>query len=245
MTNHIVLSPYSFVGFEICNCLMEEGMEVTGVDLPVEINPMEKEEKELFLGRNSNFKVMKHDEMMRDPEHNDYIYISDQYEKWLEYIEKIPSKNKKTIVYVVMDTRFKKTIPTLINTTIILPTVYGPWQPKDTFLYKCLSQERFPFEQYDLEDKNDAIYSSDAAAAILEISMLEHGIYRVQTDIKDHWRRLLKELGYEVMLDARKTNYPFISETDVKKYRTNTKISPEEGIDMVKRHIRNREILGY
>ena len=245
MTNHIVLSPYSFVGFEICNCLMEEGMEVTGVDLPVEINPMEKEEKELFLGRNSNFKVMKHDEMMREWEDNDYIYISDHYEKWLEYIEKIPSKNKKTIVYVVMDTRFKKTIPTLINTTIILPTVYGPWQPKDTFLYKCLSQERFPFEQYDLEDKSDAIYSSDAAAAILEISMLEHGIYRVQTDIKDHWRRLLKELGYEVMLDARKTNYPFIYETDVKKYRTNTKISPEEGIDMVKRHIRNREILGY
>ena len=56
MPEHIVLSPYSFVGFEICNKLMEEGLEVIGVDLPVLVDPIEKEEKELFQKLNQTSK---------------------------------------------------------------------------------------------------------------------------------------------------------------------------------------------
>ena len=221
-------------------------MEVVGIDLPVLINPMEKEEKELFLGRNSNFKVMKHDQVMNEWKDNYYVYVSDHCEEWLDYIENIPFRKKSTIIHVLMNkSALNKPISKLINTTIILPTVYGPWQPENSVFYKCLNQNQFPFDQYEVEDRSDAIYSSDAATAILEISKLEHGVYQVQTDMKDHWNLLLKELGYEIILDSEKSGYPFFSQTDVKKYKANTKISPEVGIEMVKRHIRNREIMGY
>ena len=224
-------------------------MEVIGVDLPLTPNPNEKEEKEMYLGRNSNFKVMKPDQMMDVGKSNSYIYISDNSEHWHEYMEDIhlPFKKADKVIQVAMNQiDLSKTQSNLINMTIILPTLYGPWQPENTFLYKCLSsRNQFPFDQYELENKSDAIYSSDAAAAILEIAKLEPGIYQIQTDIKNHWSLLLKELGYEIIFEAGEMDYSCFPRNDVKKYQIKTKISPEVGIERVKRHIRNREIMGY
>ena len=248
MPEHIVLSPYSFVGFEICNRLVEEGVEVTGVDLPVLSDPIEREEKELFLGRNSNFKLLKFEQLMSEGQEDYFYYISDLHcKEWLEYIEKIPLKKTDTIVYVVLDKNWLKNnqIPTRVNTTIILPTVYGPWQPVDTVFYQCLTQEQFPFEQYELEDKSDAIYSSDAAAAVLDISKLEQGVYQVQSDIKGHWHLLIKELGYQIIVDTERTGYNYSRQHDAKKYTSITKTSPQVGIDLVKKHIRFREFMRY
>ena len=252
MSEHIVLSPYSFVGFEICNKLMEEGMEVVGVDLPssADSDPMEKEEKELYLGRNSNFTIKNFDQIITEIKNEYTFYISDvniNDKEWLEYVEKIPKRNADTLVYVVMDNEWIKAshIPNQINTTIILPTVYGPWPPLNTVFCKCLSQAGFPFEQYEIEEKRDAIYISDAIAAIFDITRMEHGIYQVQSDIKDHWKLLLKELGYQIIVDDLKERNHRNCGTDIKEYVAVTKISPQVGIGLVKKHINVREIMRF
>ncbi|OCA89980.1 hypothetical protein F7984_04845 [Pradoshia sp. D12] len=250
MPEHIVLSPYSFVGFEICNRLMEEGVEVIGVDLPVLVDPKEKEEKELFLGRNSNFKVKKHDQVINEIKDGYFFYITDmdnECEKWLEYVEKIPKKIEDTFIYVGMDKEglVNKDIPNRVDTTIILPTVYGPWQPENTVFYNCLSQSQFPFELYDLENKRDAIYISDAITAIFEISKFEHGIYQVQSDIKEHWHLLLKELGYRIIAETGEKRNPDLQKLNIREYLAVTKISPHVGINLVKQHIRIRNLMSY
>ncbi len=250
MPEHIVLSPFSFVGFELCNKLMEEGVEVIGVDLPIWVDPLEKEEKELFLGRNSNFTLKKQEQMIDERKGEFFLYISDidvECEEWLEYIEKIPKTNEDTFIYVVMDRDWLKNdrIPNRVNTTIILPTIYGPWQPVDTFFYKCFSQDQFPFEQYVQEYRRDAIYISDASTVILTISRLDDGIFQVYTDIEKHWDLLLKEMGYQIMVDDVEMRNPISQNQGIQQYMAVTKISPHEGIDLVKKHIRVREILRY
>ncbi len=251
MSEHIVLSPYSFVGFEICNRLMEEGMEVIGVDLPTLVDPIEKEEKELFLGRNSNFTIKKHDQINHEMKNSCFFYITDmnrECEKWLTYVEKIPKKNEDTFIYVVMDKEevINENLSSYVDTTILLPTVYGPWQPVNTVFYNCLSHAQFPFEQYDLENKSDAIYISDAITAILELSRFERGIYRVQSDVKEHWHLLLKEIGYQIVADHGGQKRSIENhKLDIKEYLAVTKISPKKGIELVKQHIRIKKLMSY
>ena len=250
MPEHIVLSPYSFVGFEICNKLMEEGIEVIGVDLPVSVDPdpLEKEEKELYLGRNSNFTIKKIEHII-DEIRNEYtFYISDvdiHDQAWLKYTDEMPTRNNDRVIHIVTDQKWLKNrqISKRINTTIILPTVYGPWSPENTMFCKCLHQTEFPFEQYEIEEKRDAIYISDAITAIFNIVSLEQGIYEVESDIKDHWRLLLKELGYQIIVDDWNEGNRGASRLDIKKYVAETKISPQEGIEIVKKHLSLREIM--
>ena len=250
MPEHIVLSPYSFVGFEICNKLMEEGIEVTGVDLPVSVNPdpLEKDEKELYLGRNSNFTIKKLEHIISEIKNEYTFYISDvnlNDEAWLKYTDEMPKSNNGRVIYVVTDQKWlmNRHIQKRINTTIILPTVYGPWAPENTMFYKCLNRTEFPFEQYEIEEKRDAIYISDAITAIFDVVSLEHGIYEVQSDIKDHWQLLLKELGYQIIVDDWNEESFHNRRSDIKTYVAETKISPQEGIEIVKKHLSIRDIM--
>ena len=251
MPEHIVLSPYSFVGFEICNKLMEEGIEVIGVDLPVSEgpDPLEKEEKELYIGRNSNFTIKEFEQIISGIKNEEYtFYISDvnlNDKAWRRYFDEMPIRNNDRVVYVVTDQKclINRHIQRRINTTIILPTVYGPWVPKNTMFCKCLNQTEFPFEQYEIEEKRDAIFISDAITAIFNVVSLEHGIYEVQSDIKGHWQLLLKELGYQIIVDDWNEESLRTCRSDIKKYVAETKISPQEGVEIVKRHLSLRDIM--
>ena len=55
MDKAIIVGVYEFIGFHLCETLLQEGMEVYGVDLPIDTSDHVVDEKRLLIGRNSNF----------------------------------------------------------------------------------------------------------------------------------------------------------------------------------------------
>ena len=55
MDKAIIVGVYEFIGFHLCEALLQEGIEVYGVNLPIDTSDHVVDEKRLLIGRNSNF----------------------------------------------------------------------------------------------------------------------------------------------------------------------------------------------
>ena len=55
MDKAIIVGVYEFIGFHLCEALLQEGIEVYGVDLPIDTSDHVVNEKRILIGINSNF----------------------------------------------------------------------------------------------------------------------------------------------------------------------------------------------
>jgi hypothetical protein len=165
MDRVIIYGTYHFLGFSLCEKLLDEGIQVCGFRLSEGISEDFLEEKKLLIGRNANFeeKMVGSEAVtfMEDALKSDMIivisfydiyYSIDEYpflilEKILMNINKQYSDVPSVKVIILFPTDFID-IPEAVNRQfyhlkenefriqkIYIPTVFGPWQPS-VFLFQ-------------------------------------------------------------------------------------------------------------
>ena len=208
MPRNIVVAPFSYVSFELCMKLMENGQEVIGIEpsLPY-LDKREREEKELYLGRNANWSLCPLEEFPLRSEEESVIYVCHVNPGWpaiQDFLQEL-NENSCKIVYITHATQrpfMNVTDWSKSNVWIHLPSMYGSWQPENSFFEHSLIDPSFPFEEYEREDRRDVLYIDDAVDAIMEVAQLEGGgTYQLQSGVENHWDEVLKEFGYSILYD--------------------------------------------
>lgn len=245
MPRNIVMSPFSFVAFELCSQLMEDGQEVIGIEpsLPY-LDKGVREEKELYIGRNANLLLYSIEEFSFSKEEDSILYVY-QEDISLPDVEEFLELNKKKtgkIVYITGN-HHRPLIDVMkwseSNVQIQLPDVYGPWREEGVF-EQCLTGGSFPFEEYEKADRGDLLYIDDAVMSILEIAESKSGNYQLRSGVENHWYEVLKELGYHIIYDREREMpgrvFPSNKEEE-QVYVVNAPIKPEKGVEMLRRHV--------
>lgn len=245
MPRNIVISPFSFVAFELCSQLMENGQDVIGIEpSPSYIDKGVKEEKEFYIGRNANWLLYTIEEFSFSHEEDSILYVFQEdicrsvVREFLEHHKKEIGK----IVYVTGN-RQQPFIDVMkwseSNVQIQLPPVYGPWRRGGVF-ERCLLEGTFPFQEYEREDRGELLYIDDAVMSILEIAESKSGNYQLRSGVENHWYKVLKELGYQIIYDKdRERQGREFSDVDEQVYVVNTPITPAKGVEMLRRHVVN------
>jgi len=163
MKKNIVFGVYQFLGFHICNYLLESGYEVVGSDW-LESESENVEEKKQAFGRNANFSSHS-GEWLENDKITMYICLYDyldnpsfslkQLEELLACIDCIVEKcnhdGMQMVVFLPehLDSSMKHSIDewklqsgreSMIR-SIHLSELYGPWIPSYKFIQKIVKQE--------------------------------------------------------------------------------------------------------
>ena len=243
MPRNIVVAPFSYVSFELCMKLMENGQEVIGIEpsLPY-LDKREREEKELYLGRNANWSLCPLEEFPLRSGEESIIYVCHVNPGWpaiQDFLQEL-KENSCKIVYITHATQrpfMNVTDWSKSNVWIHLPSMYGSWQPENSFFEHSLIDPSFPFEEYEREDRRDVLYIDDAVDAIMEVAQLEGGgAYQLQSGVENHWDEVLKEFGYSILYDsvsvAQDREYIVCEQV----HYADARIKPEQGVEMLRRH---------
>ena len=242
MPRNIVVAPFSYVSFELCMKLMENGQEVIGVEpsLPY-LDKREREEKELYLGRNANWVLCQLEEFSLRSEEESVIYVCHVNPGWSaiqDFLEELKEVSCK-IVYITHATQqpfMNVTEWSKSNVWIHLPSMYGSWQPENSFFEHSLIDRSFPFEEYEREDRRDVLYIDDAINAIIEVAELEGGAYQLRSGVENHWDEVLKEIGYSILYDSIGVAQDREYIVGEQVHYADARIKPEQGVEMLRRH---------
>lgn len=239
MLKHVIINPFTFVGFELCMKLLEEGNEITGVH-PVHLTKSSyAEEMEMLLGRNANFSLVDCMEIDQTDSDEYVLVICHRGVKTgnlSEMIRTVKIRAQDKII-IVLDL-YKEAITELHEhqnqVTIIMPTVYGPRQPTNMVFQNSLLNREFAFAEYERENKDDAIYIGDAVTSIIELINHPPGKYKVQSSIENHWFKALSEIGYQVLFEE-ELRIEEISE-EIQIHIAETTVTPKQGIEEQKQY---------
>lgn len=224
MERATILGVYDYVGFGLCQSMLESGISVVGVDLAYEENHY-SEEMRLQIGRNANFEEAE----LKDWNGSDskQILILSLYEKQsfedrsfeamiekLEVMEgtidkgiiifpagRAEKKNQESGLQQRLEAFFTEKQISLIK--LYLPTIYGPWQPEKYFFQQALQYSKNKEYLPGLGDRDwvhDALYIEDAVDFILKIAEKENeGEFLVGSGQANQWVRCAEYLlGDEV-----------------------------------------------
>lgn len=244
MPRNIVMSPFSYVAFELCMKLMENGQEVVGIEpSPSSLDEGEREEKELFVGRNSNWILQSVEEFSLSSSEESILYVCDIDSYGPSIQDFLEEKRGGACKLVYISTPDDRPLTNITgwpkpDVWVHLPSVYGSWQPKGSFFERSLLGRTFPFEEYEKEDRQDILYIDDAVDAILELAEWKIGAYQVRSGVENHWYEVLKEAGYSIIYDTNEVQGRNHTESEQIHY-ANTRIKPGQGIEMLRRHMKN------
>lgn len=186
----VILGTYEFVGFHICKKVLEDGLEVRGIHVPIKEDALFIEEKLLEIGRNSNFSQCDYDKYDFDKE--EYIFIVDFYDYFMrnceqellrlgDFFKKINNRNCRKVILLLPisllgenQSKAEDLISSIKEDGIIvqsffLPTIYGPWQPEEFLFQKSMVYEDSEYKITNREWTGDAIYVEDAAKTIINL----------------------------------------------------------------------------
>ncbi|MBO0961215.1 hypothetical protein J1P26_16045 [Neobacillus sp. MM2021_6] len=165
MDKVIIFGIYEFVSFHACKTLLNNGVEVTGIQIDGAEDSPFLEEKRLEVGRNANFseRFLSELELMREEGTTPTTFLFSIYDLYMQNKEMVLQKektispiiqcikdyhNNANIVFILPIQMLRgeqvKTIETFIERVkgcckniqmVYLPAVYGPWQPS-SYLYQ-------------------------------------------------------------------------------------------------------------
>lgn len=222
MERATILGIYDFIGYSLCRYLLDEGVEINGVDTEGNRKDSFTEEKRLEIGRNANFLEISLEEW--DAEQAEGILF-------VTLFESLQGRHNTDGIYEVLlselENRKLKKLPTVVilpayfaqekaelrearvNSLIYsrdsnllalyLPTIYGPWQPEECFFQQVMS--RSLYENKEIPDigprewTHDCLYIDDAVKMIKELA--ESGLqgqYILSSGEQDRWFKCAEEL---------------------------------------------------
>lgn len=214
LNGFILFGAFGQLGFELCRELLNKGFEINHVDICDYVEDQEiMDEKALFIGRNSNFKIYREDEWLEACT-LDYPIIIPIYD-WHFFQDNEIQKLKEKINQLLLLYRNKINEPHIItldikkgadkhpqleevakniqdatkkNLAIQLPILYGKWLTSSSYIFNVLTNNC-------VRKSYDAIHLIDAAKAAVELILTnEVGNFYIKNSKEDCWIRYLYEL---------------------------------------------------
>ncbi|RSD29386.1 NAD(P)-dependent oxidoreductase [Mesobacillus subterraneus] len=242
MEEAAIFGVYEYIGYSLCLRMLDLGMEVQGIHPESTADDYFTEEKRLEIGRNANFEEISLEEWEAG-DGREYLFISlfacgktrNQRGKLLEAINKKLEKcksGKLAPVLILPANLAVKPNPQEAKgqqilrfrqgevLTIYLPTVFGPWQPEESFFQQamnCMEAERPAPRLGKFEWTYDALYIDDVACEIL--AMAESGTtgeYLLASGQENRWIQCAEQLLGKEGLPVRNSSKSPIMKDSVK-----------------------------
>jgi nucleoside-diphosphate-sugar epimerase len=253
MDKAIIVGIYEFIGFNLCEALLQEGIEVYGVHIPTVDSELVRDEKRLLIGRNSNYieKDISSLSSLNLTQQDTYIfldyysfYMKKQEKKFLETVHSHLSHQQLVHsvsimpIQVCMKEENRDSYKNKgINSPFIfyVPTIYGPWQPSNFFFHKALYQSNENHIVEEREWTGDAIYVQDAIQSILySIENKKQASYLLKSNDENQWSKIASTLLEQIPVIDQKSN------REINKDIINIEVkatSVKEGLEKQKRYI--------
>lgn len=241
MDRAIIIGAFGFLGYSVCRAMLDEGIEVNVISVEEEYDFL-IEEKRMEIGRNANLledEVRDRTEEKVEAPIPVIIPFCDYYmmekEQVLfenQFIQEelftLPSENYPITLLLpeLLEYEGSSVIEPLVKLKeeitnkgfslkeVLVPTLYGPWQPEGCFFQQILSLGEEAIDVPALnprESTSDAIYVADAAAVVLNLlEEVQGGKYVIRSGETNSWCKCLKSI-YDSLLKSEK-----ISEEDRK-----------------------------
>jgi hypothetical protein len=265
MDKVIIFGTYHFIGFSLCQELLESGIEVFGFRWTENFTEEHLEEKRLLIGRNANFKESQLDDIGKGEIASIIISYYDLYYSKMANPEKIfeqsiPIFNQccKSITNVhilfllpmIYINQMPETLIKYLNNLnqkqipyqlIFLPTVFGPWQ-SSVFLFQKYLQSNEKRSDLDLDEREwteDAIYVKDATTEIIKImNGLEPYDYLLKSTLQNQWIAGARYLQIEKYISDIQQLIQLDSKENIKEIAVKESIKIEDGLDKQKSHFK-------
>jgi len=225
MDRAIIIGAFGFLGFSVCRAMLNEGIEVNAISVDEE-NDFFIEEKRMEIGRNANFledEVMERTEEKVEEAIPVIIPFCDYYmmekEEVLfesqfiqEELFSLPPESYPIILLLPEQLEYEgsSVIEPLVKLKeeisnkgfllkeVLVPTIYGPWQPEGCFFQQILSLGEEAVEIPALnprESTSDAIYVADAASVVFDLLEEAEGEkYVIRSGETNSWSKCLKSI---------------------------------------------------
>ncbi|MED3982924.1 hypothetical protein P4646_02310 [Peribacillus simplex] len=269
MQTNIVIGTYRFVGFYVTQYLLNQGEEVIGIDwADSEASRYIMEEKELEIGRNSNYIYFPINKLkLLDIKQQDTVFIScydiqsgkmDKIDfvigEIVSLIEKCKKNGKNETPNFVLFMPIEKDVSifqSILSSIrgidsakiIFLPTIYGPWQSEGMSFEAGINQ----LEQSDIkaaiaaEYTGDALYITDFVNALEEVTSSSDRDIQLCSSIDDHWNKCAMLIFGESMDSVASQSTTKINKGTI--FEVKSKLEPEEGIALQRKHNKRLNLL--
>jgi hypothetical protein len=169
--NHaFVFAAQRFLGFELCDALLEKGWTVTAID-----EDKDMKDKWLEIGRNANLEYVPYGEWDKNVRSQCHVFLPyyDQVREnkfsYLTEADGLLSKMDQPFQMIRIYSKVRGNRGLGENGAVFyLPTLYGIHQPEE-FLFAKLLKGREEISDY-VDDPSGAIYVKDAARMIVNLS---------------------------------------------------------------------------
>lgn len=253
MEKAIIIGVYEFLGLHFCKKILEQGIAVEGIHIEIEDKELYIEEKKMEIGRNANFMENKLESI---EEKESVCVIIDFYDFFVRnisikfcsilapYLEKmkkskiillLPIAAKREPFREEMEEVEKLMTDDLVVSSYYLPTVYGPWQPKEMVFQQLFLKEAGMIESVNVSSREwvyDALHVDEIIDFILEKNNSLRGRFLLTSGKENMWKLCAKELGFQY---ENKQEEPDVSLTD--KIVVQSKLSYKEGLAGQKRNV--------
>ncbi|MCM3676986.1 hypothetical protein M3699_24980 [Peribacillus simplex] len=270
MQTNIVIGTYQFVGFYVTQYFLNQGEEVIGIDwADSEASQYIMEEKELEIGRNSNYLYFPINKLkLLDISQQDTVFIScydiqsgkmDKIDfligEIVSFIEKCKKNGKNETPNFVLFMPVEKDVSifqSILSSIrgidsakiIFLPTIYGPWQSEGMSFEAGINQ----LEQSGIkaaiaaEYTGDALYITDFVNALDTVltSSFDREI-QLCSSIDDHWNKCAKLIFGDSMDSVTSQSTTKINKGTI--FEVQSKLEPEEGIALQRKHNKRLNLL--
>jgi hypothetical protein len=225
MDRAIIIGAFGFLGHSVCRAMLDEGIEVNAISVDEKYDHF-IEEKRMEIGRNANLledEVPERTEHKGEAPMPVIIPFSDYYMMEKEEVlfenqfvqEKLftlpPENHPITLLlpeqlecegsFIIEPlVKLKEEISKkgFLLKEVLVPTLYGPWQPEGCFFQQVLSLEEKAVDVPALnprESTSDAIYVGDAASVVLDLlEEAQGGKYVIRSGEKNSWCKCLKRI---------------------------------------------------
>lgn len=234
MDRVILFGPFEFLGFGLCQTLLDKGIEVNAISISDEDDDPFTEEKRMEIGRNANFVERSLDEKLDDDIIETTPLIIPFYDFYMR-------KTEKDLMSRPIEAFLQRLQPSQVSVTILLPkqfeyenppgeieddfrgflkqkgftfhelylpTIYGPWQPKEYFFQQLLFPDRT--ETPTLSSREtvcDAIFIEDAVSAMVQLITEKDGKYLIKSEEQNNWFTCLENLFEMKAMEEREFIY--------------------------------------
>lgn len=226
--NHaIVFAAQQFLGFELCDALLEKGWTVTAID-----KDNEMKDKWLEIGRNANLQYVPYGDWDKDLQPDTAVFlpyydqVRDNKVSYLSEVETLLSKMDQPIQMIRIYSNGSMEQGEHSNGAVFyLPTLYGIHQPEE-FLFAQLLAGRERVSEY-VDDPSGAIYVKDAARMIISLSSKEDR-YSLKSLSSKSWNEALTYITNESFSNDSRLDETVGKEVIVKPSKSHKSIIEEQ-----------------
>jgi len=232
MDKAIIIGGFGFLGYSVCRAMLDEGIEVNAISVGKEFDKV-IEEKRMQIGRNANFledELLINEDKIGAP--NPVIiplcdfYMLEKEDLLFEHpflqegLLSLPPENHP-IIFLLPEqlgyegtyefeplAKLRQNLSTkgFLLKEVLVPTLYGPWQPEGCFFQQLLSlgKDTMTIPTLNIREcTSDAIYVADAASLVRDLlEEGQEGKFVLRSGENNSWRKCLISI-YDSLLNSK------------------------------------------